>query len=167
MDFHVFHVCRHVPDVPVPLTTRWIFIFLRFVGRELVYARARGVIAREIDLYNANVALKVSVSQGLSFSRSQGMGSCCGARHKSPPSSMPPSLPPTPPEWIPPPPSRPVPRPDDAYSRISYLFERSITRERLETLDPQHLLTRLPPRDSPNSDSDNETIVQLRPGYDL
>ena len=78
-----------------------------------------------------------------------------------------PSLPLTPPEWIPPPPSRPVPRQDDAYSRISYLFERSITRDRLETLDAQHLLTRIPPRDYPDFDSDTETIVQLRSGYDL
>ena len=106
-------------------------------------------------------------SQGLSVSRSQGMGCCCGARRTSPPSSMFPSLPLTPPEWIPPPPSRPVPRPGNTDPRISYLLERRITRDRLETLDPQHLLTYLPPRDSPDSDSDKETIVQLRPGHDL
>ena len=80
---------------------------------------------------------------------------------------MSPSLPPAPPEWIPPPPPRPVTRPDGAYSRISYLFERSITRDRLETLDPQHLLTRIPPRDYPDKDSDTETVVQIRGGYDL
>ena len=106
-------------------------------------------------------------SQGLSVSRSQGMGCCCGARHTSPPSSMPLSLPRTPPEWIPPPPSRPVPRPGRTDPRILYLFEERIAHDRLETLSPQHLFKYLPPRDPPDSDSDTATRVQLRPGADL